>query len=388
MNYRTLVLGSLTLAFLVTSVGRLIFSPLVPFIVDDFGISNTAIGLSLTGMWFAFALAQFPSGVLAEKYGGKRIVLVSVGGTGLLCVAIWLTPIFPLFAAGVFLVGVTTGLHYSVATTMLSRLYDGTGRALGIHAIGAPIAGLLTPVAGTWLAITFDWRLAVLVAAAGTLPVFALVARRIRRREPSHPERPLRERVRPAYVRELLTRPSISFTLVVAAVLTFVVQGLYSFVPTFLVQFRDQDPALASVLFSAFFVVTIPGQIGLGKVSDAYGRDRTVAGSILVAGAGMALLLAGPHLLSAFAGVVLLALGTHCLPVVQARFYDHLSTAEQSSGFGLVRTTYMIVASLGSVTVGVLADLYGWGASFAALGCLLAAVFLALAGNLLAGNRY
>jgi MFS family permease len=102
----------------------------------------------------------------------------------------------------------------------------------------------------------------------------------------------------------------------------------------------------------------------------------------------MALLLAGPHLLSALVGVVLLALGTHCLPVVQARFYDHLSTAEQSSGFGLVRTTYMIVASLGSVTVGVLADLYGWGASFAALGCLLAAVFLALAGNLLAGNRY
>lgn len=54
------------------------------------------------------------------------------------------------------------------------------------------------------------------------------------------------------------------------------------------------------------------------------------------------------------------------------RFMDSLSAAEQSSGFGLIRTAYMVVAASGSVVVGALADFSGWAVSFGFLIALLA----------------
>jgi len=58
---------------------RLVISPVVPAISNAFGVSNAAIGLALTGMWLAYAAAQFPSGLLADRYGERSIILVSVG---------------------------------------------------------------------------------------------------------------------------------------------------------------------------------------------------------------------------------------------------------------------------------------------------------------------
>lgn len=53
------------------------------------------------------------------------------------------------------------------------------------------------------------------------------------------------------------------------------------------------------------------------------------------------------------------------------RFLDELTAAERGAGFGLVQTVYVITASLGSVVVGLVADLFSWGVSFAFLAGLL-----------------
>jgi predicted MFS family arabinose efflux permease len=56
-SYRYTVLVLATLAFFATMVARLVISPVVPEITDAYGVTNTAVGFALTGMWLAYALA-------------------------------------------------------------------------------------------------------------------------------------------------------------------------------------------------------------------------------------------------------------------------------------------------------------------------------------------
>jgi hypothetical protein len=72
---------------------------------------------------------------------------------------------------------------------------------------------------------------------------------------------------------------------------------------------------------------------------------------------------------------------------VQTRFIDHLSEAERAAGFGLVRTVYMILGSLGSVVVGALSDVAGWAVAFGALVALLAVEAALALGGAVRGRR-
>ena len=96
----------------------------------------------------------------------------------------------------------------------------------------------------------------------------------------------------------------------------------------------------------------------------------------LVAGAGLAVVAAVP----------LVGIAMSWGAPVQTRFIDHLSERERAAGFGLVRTVYMILGSLGSVVVGTLADLAGWGVAFSCLLAVVADGFLLTAAAALRGR--
>lgn len=379
--YRRTVLSLCMLAFFATFFGRLVFSPVVPFITDSLDISHTQIGVALTGMWLAYGLSQFPSGVLADRYGEKRIIVVSVGGTLIASLLVALAPMFAVFVVCVVLLGGVAGLHYSVATTLISRTYDEMGTAVGVHSMGAPLAGFTAPVAAAWVGVNYGWRPAVALAAAVALPVFALFAWKIRPTEPRRPEEPIREQFKLGTIAEMLSRPSIVFTLGLAVTATFVVNGLISFLPTFLVEHRSYTPTLAGVVFSAYFVVRGGVQIGIGSISDRLSRDFALAGCMLASVAGLVLLVVGPGAFTAAAGILLIGIGASYYPALDPRFLDELSEAERGTGFGLVRTIYVVTGATGSVGVGLLADSFNWAEAFLVLAGLSFAVFCVLTVN-------
>ncbi|WP_442908279.1 MFS transporter [Halobacterium sp. KA-6] len=120
-------------------------SPVLPQIVSTFAVSKTHVGLSLTGMWLTYSLAQYPSEVLANRYGERRIILVTIGGSAIAGFDLSLTSILPLFFIATVLLGAVTGFHYRVATILLVRTHEKVGTAIGIHNSGATAVGLLTP---------------------------------------------------------------------------------------------------------------------------------------------------------------------------------------------------------------------------------------------------
>jgi MFS family permease len=387
-RYKRTVLVLSTLAFFATMAARLAISPVVPAITDEFAVSNAVVGVALTGLWMAYFAAQFPSGVLADRFGERPVILVAVGGTAVTSLLIAVSPLFAVFVLATVLLGAVAGLHYSVATTLLTRTYDDIGTAIGFHNSGGPAAGLVAPVLAAWVGVRYGWRPAVALGAAVAVPIFVLFAWRVRPTEPRRPDQPMRDRFELGPVLELLSRPKIAFTVALAIAGAFVWQAVSSFLPTFLVEYRGQSTTLAGAVFSSYFVVQAVTQVGVGAASDRYGREVSTAGCMVLAVAGFALLIAAPGFIAVTAAVVLLGTGLGWGGALLPRFMDELSEEEQGAGFGLVRTVYGVVGSLGSVGTGVVADLFGWAVSFAMLTALLVLVFVALVVNRALGLGY
>ncbi|APX97753.1 MFS transporter [Natronorubrum daqingense] len=374
-RYRNTVLALCTLAFFVTMFARVAISPVVPQIIAAFEVSNTAIGAALTGMWVAYGLVQFPSGVVGDRFGERVVILTALGGTAVACLLIAGAPVFVVFVAATIVLGAFAGLHYSVATTLLSRIHDNVGTAVGIHNSGATIAGLVAPGIVTWLTVAFGWRVALASTAVVGAAAFALFYAFVEPTEPQRPSVSMREQFDFRALAELLSRPAITFMVLVAIVGEFVWQGAASFLPMFLIEHREYSSSLAAVGFSAYFVSQGFAQVGVGWVSDRFGRDLATAGCFLLGALGLALLVVGPGLAAAALGVLLLGVGMSFEAPLLPRILSRLSEAERGTGFGLIRTVYVLTASVGSLVVGFTADVFGWGVSFGLLAVLLLLVF-------------
>lgn len=376
---RRVLLGC-TIAFFVTMVGRLVISPVVPDIAGTFDASNTLIGLALSGMWLAYALAQFPSGLLGDRVGERLVILVAVGGTAGASLLLALSPTFALFFVFTILLGGMAGLHYSVATTLLSREFENTGTAIGIHSAGAPVAGLLAPVAAAYVGTLFGWRYAIGLATLVAVPSLFVVAAWIEPTQPRHPNTPMADRVQWSIIWELLSRPPIAGTMLIAILAAFIWQGTASFLPAFLIEHRGFSTTSAGIVFAAYFVIQGIGQPGMGWLSDRIGRDAAMSVCMLTGAIGYVLYVYGPGLASIAVATFLIGIAMSWGATMLPKFLDHMHPDEEGMGFGLVRSTYMVVGATGSVGTGLLADLLGWGGAFLVLGGIAAGIFLALVG--------
>ncbi len=360
---------------------RMAISPVVPQIRADFGVSNTVIGVALTGLWMTYSLSQFPSGVLADRFGERRVILLALGGTTLASLALALAPIFPVFVLATLALGSLAGLHYSVGTTLLTRTFDDVGKAIGVHTAGGPIAGLSVPVLAAWIGVRYGWEPAIAIGAVVAGVTFVAFARFVRPTEPKRPDQPMRERFQVGPLFELLTRPPIAFTVVISILSAYVWQATASFLPTFLHEFRGYPEPVAGTLFAAYFLVQGIASPLVGTASDRYGRDGTTAVALAVAAAGFLVLLVVPGWLAIGVGVLALGTGLSWTAAFLPRFFDEFEPEEEGTGFGFVRTVYGVLGALGSVGTGFVADLTDWAVAFGLLTALLALISLVLAIN-------
>lgn len=379
-RYRDTVLSIAVLANFAQFGARLVVSPLVPRLIETFQTSKAEIGLVLTGMWALFALAQYPSGVLADVHGERRVVLaalVATGGASLLLAA---APSFPAFAALLLLLGAGAGLYFSVGTALLASLYDETGLPLSLHSMGAPAAGLVIPPTVVAVAVRYGWRSGFLLGAAVAACAALLVVLRVRPRPPARPDDRVRDRLRPAVLLDLLSTPGVAFTFLLSTLGMYAFQSFLSFFPTFLVEYRGLTETTASSVFSLVFVLSAVGLPVAGRVSDRVGRDVTLAVVFLASAAGWAVLVGVPGRVG-LAGAIFLGAGLSWGGVLQARFMDHLPSTDRGTGFGLARTGFILLGASGNVVTGTLAEVAGWPAAVGVVVAVLVAGAVAVGAN-------
>jgi len=260
--------------------------------------------------------------------------------------------------------GCGTGLYGSVASSLLTRLFDDTGQALGFHVTGGSLAGLAAPIAATYVAVRLGWRSAVGLDALLAFTALGFVAWWYRSTPPRSLEARIRERIAPSTVVDLLADRGILYSIMIASLGVFTWQSVTSFLPTFLIEYRGLSTQLAATAFGVVFLVSALGQPVMGRVSDSVGRDVVLAACTSVTAVALVLFF-GPSDSRADGNRCTVARGgITWFAAIQARIMDRPGGEERGTGFGLVRTVYMLVGSSGSVVTGTLADVAGWETGF------------------------
>lgn len=353
---------------------RYAFPPLFEELKTAFGVSNTAVGTAFTGFMIVYAMMQFPSGLLADRFGPVRVIVAGVLTAVLGAAVVVFGGPFGLLVVAMLVMGAGTGAHKTVAIKLLALVYPvRTGRTLGIFDTLGTFGGVVAPlgVAGV-LAFAVDWRLIFLFAGILGVTLGGAMMLRVLPRLPEPDEHGATERLRMRAYARPFTQPRFLAFVVVTLGFSFAYNGIVAFLPVYLAQEAGTSTAVASLLYSVFFVVSVV-QVATGELADRLGRLSVISGTLSLATVSVGVLLVssrwshevfGVPILGALS-VVGIGLGSHGFrPVRGVHLEALLPDSLAGGGLGAVRTALMGAGAVAPALVGVLADQTDFGVAF------------------------
>ncbi len=345
----------------------------VPLYAHQLGANRFAVGALFSASTIAAALLSLPSGLLIDRFGARRLLLVSIFITGAMGITTALTTtVGPLFAwqvLGGLAAGIQQSALFAVVAESVSRAR--LGRAMGWLTLSMQVGFFLGPslagVALTWIDLRTDIAL---TSAALVLALPGAIAASDTRQ---HSGRgfALREPLR-ALARQR------AFVMVTIGLLgmTLTWGTLGAFLPVFGKEALRLPSAQVGYLLALQAVVNGASRLPAGRLVD---RVRERWKIILVGGVGWS--IAGAvlgHTTGFAAPAVVLILGT---PFIAAAFvtigavYGELSTGStRGVTMGMYGTTLFAGLSLGPLIFGPIVQSAGYAAGFTA--CCAAGVLL------------
>ena len=95
---------------------------LTPDMIAEFHLSRFAMGLISTSNFVAVALFAMPSGLAADRFGGRRVILAGVALMALGCLTLSRAHSYPLVLAMVFAIGTGVTMLQTSGSPMIQRL--------------------------------------------------------------------------------------------------------------------------------------------------------------------------------------------------------------------------------------------------------------------------
>jgi MFS family permease len=152
-----------------------VFGVLATFLIGDFSISRSQLGLLTTSAFVVGAIASPVAGKLVDRIGGRRVFVGSMGVVALAVLGMALAPTYPVMVAWSGLVGAALSCCNPMTNKLIAaHLARGErGMIMGLKQAGVQIGAFVVGFALPGLATTFGWRTA--LAATVLLPALATV---------------------------------------------------------------------------------------------------------------------------------------------------------------------------------------------------------------------
>ena len=340
------------LAYATYYLGRKGFSVVKASVARQYAIGAEVLAAIDTGYLVAYALGQVPSGVAADRWGPRAVI---VGGL-LLSAAACLgagAATGVLVIAGCFALNGLAQASGWPATTKVVSHYTGAGdrgRVMGIWSTCYQVGGIAATALASWLLARAGWRSVFQVPAALMVVVALLLAVLLRVRRGGEPssehaagQTRTRRQLRAALASPLLYRYGACYFCV-----KLIRYSLLFWLPYYLhvaAGFAEVDSGYMS---TAFEIGGTAGSAGLGYLSDRSARPRAHLAAASLLGSAIVLAL--------YAGLGQTAALWHvaCLALVGALLFgpDALisgAAAQEAAGDASAATAVGLVNGLGSV---------------------------------------
>lgn len=145
---------------------------LLPLWAAEFHLSLTGVGILKAVYTAGMALSQIPAGLLAERWGERRLLVVGTAITALGYLAVATTASGMLSLVALLLVaGLGSGVQHPLASSLVSRAYETGPRraALGTYNFAGDLGKIAVPAAVAVVVSFVGWR-----AASGTYAIIGL----------------------------------------------------------------------------------------------------------------------------------------------------------------------------------------------------------------------
>ncbi len=337
--------------------------------LSEFSTTAAILGF-VVGIGYALVgFGAVPSGILADKYGSKRLVLSSIlimgGGFGLL----GLSPNLWILTVALIVWGIGASIYHPAGLSLLSRGAEQRGTAFAYHGAAGNVGTVIGPLFAAVGLVFFHWRI---VAFLFVIPAIfaAILAVRLEFDETSAVDTDTEDASNGiTSISELITDTRLLFTggfvivFVIVMVYGMYFRGILTFLPEILSDIdyfaRQQvfgyEVEPSQYVFAGLLLVGIFGQYAGGRLSDMFSVELTLVGSFLI-------LIAASLLFVPAAGFGVISLLLICFligfflyliaPVYQAAIANYVSADTHGLSYGYTYLGTFGIGALGAPIAG------------------------------------
>ncbi|MBC3301560.1 MFS transporter [Pseudomonas sp. SWRI18] len=246
----------LYLGYMISYVDRAAISLALAHIGKDFNVGPAQLGVVLSAFYLGYAAMQIPGGWLADKFGSKRVVVVSIALWSLFTVLTGLAWSLSALLVIRFLFGLGEGGYPSSAMKGVAEIYPReqrpkmVGLMISSNYTGSFVAPLIIAPLILWL----GWRDVFLVIGLAGIVFAVFYALTVRRNVAVIEDAALPRATTKVSVKELLRMPLIWKIVVVWFCLSLLNKGLDAWMPMYLLTVRGLDIKTVGMLVPLPFI--------------------------------------------------------------------------------------------------------------------------------------
>ena len=276
----------LFLLYMFDYMDRMVIVSLFPYIKQDWGLSDTQLGLLVSAVYWSILIATLPISILVDRWSRKNCIGMMAIVWSLATVACAFTRSFAqLFVARV-VIGVGEAGYAPGGAAMLSALYPKEKRAkmIGLWNAAIPLGSAIGIALGGFVAHRFGWQyafglvavpgmaVAVLMFGVRDYETVALVSNGASGQTGA--KRPM---ARGDIVREFTHKPALILNNLAMAGCVFVTTSLLTWLPTYFHRVEGLDMTKAGLKGSAVMLLAIIGAPLGGYLTDRWYARRKSA---------------------------------------------------------------------------------------------------------------
>jgi predicted MFS family arabinose efflux permease len=352
---------STRLAFLAAGMAMSAWAPLVPYAQARTGVEAAQLGLLLLCLGIGSLLAMPGTGVLAARFGCRRVILWSGLGCAAVLPFLAIAPSAPLLALTLFLFGATIGtldVSMNVQAVIVEKDYDGALMSgfHGMFSVGG-IVGAGAMSAMLWLGADIV-SASVAMAIAVALVLLAAGPNLLR-------EAPAAERDAP-----LLVVPRGAVVVIgLLCMFVFLAEGAVLDWSAVMLTNSGMSSAQGGLGYAAFAVAMTIGRLNGDKIVQRWGGRRILLLGGLAAAAGFLIVVLAPSAWLALAGFVLIGCGASNIVPVLFTAAGNQKDMPASLAVSAISTIGYAGILAGPGLIGFVAHAVGLQWAFAALAC-------------------
>jgi MFS transporter, ACS family, D-galactonate transporter len=132
----------------------------LPLIREDLGMSFAQAGMLSAASTFTYTLGQIPAGVLADRFGPRRLFFIGILGSTLLSFNFGTLQTYAGAIANQIASGAFRALIFAPGLTLVASWFppDRKATAMGVYVIGGVSGNVLLSLVGPLLAGHYGWR--------------------------------------------------------------------------------------------------------------------------------------------------------------------------------------------------------------------------------------